>query len=59
MSLPDIVLAARSGFALASSSLTVRRALTRARDELAAGSRRLPMVEVTEDYRFAAAKAAR
>jgi predicted dithiol-disulfide oxidoreductase (DUF899 family) len=35
--------------------LEQEKALTRARDELAAERRRLPMVEVTEDYRFTAA----
>jgi predicted dithiol-disulfide oxidoreductase (DUF899 family) len=34
--------------------LEKEKALTKARDELAAERRRLPMVEVTEDYRFTA-----
>jgi predicted dithiol-disulfide oxidoreductase (DUF899 family) len=51
MSLPEIVsrdewLAARTAL------LEQEKAMTRERDKLAADRRRLPMVEVTEDYRF-------
>ena len=54
MSLPEIVtrdkwIHARVAF------LEREKALTKARDELAAERRRLPMVEVAEDYRFSAA----
>jgi predicted dithiol-disulfide oxidoreductase (DUF899 family) len=54
MSLPDIVSQeewTRARVAL----LEQEKALTKARDELAAARRRLPMVEVTEAYRFTAA----
>ena len=51
MSLPDIVsrdewLAARTAL------LEQEKALTRRRDELSAARRELPMVEITDDYRF-------
>ena len=54
MSLPEIVtrdewLAARTAL------LEQEKELTRRRDELGAERRRLPMVEITEDYRFTAA----
>lgn len=35
--------------------LEQEKAVTKARDDLAAERRRLPMAEVTEDYRFTAA----
>ena len=54
MTLPQIV--SRTEWVEARVALLAReKALTRARDELAADRRRLPMVEVTEDYRFRAA----
>ena len=54
MSLPEIV--TRVEWIRARVALLEReKALTRARDELAAERRRLPMVEVTKDYRFTAA----
>ncbi|HEX9140932.1 MAG TPA: DUF899 family protein, partial [Gaiellaceae bacterium] len=54
MSLPEIV--GREEWIRARVALLEReKALTRARDELAAERRRLPMVEVTKDYRFTAA----
>ena len=54
MSLPEIV--SREEWTRARVALLEQeKALTRARDELAAERRRLPMVEVTEDYRFTAA----
>src|SRR6202161_305487 len=54
MSLPEIV--SREDWMRARVALPEReKVLTRARDELAAERRRLPMVEVTEDYRFTAA----
>ena len=53
MSLPEIV--GREEWTRARVALLEQeKALTRARDELAAARRRLPMVEVTEDYRFTA-----
>jgi len=53
MSLPEIV--SREKWTRARVVLLEReKTLTRARDELAAERRRLPMVEVTEDYRFTA-----
>ena len=53
MSLPETV--SRDEWVRARVALLEReKALTRARDELAAQRRRLPMVEVTEDYRFTA-----
>lgn len=54
MSLPEIV--SHDEWIRARVALLEReKALTRARDELAAERRRLPMVEVTTDYRFTAA----
>ena len=54
MSLPEIV--SREEWTRARVTLLEReKELTKARDELAAQRRRLPMVEVTEDYRFTAA----
>ena len=54
MSLPEI--ANREEWTRARVALLEQeKALTKARDELAAARRRLPMVEVTEDYRFTAA----
>ena len=54
MSLPAIV--SRRDWSRARAQLLEHeKALTKARDELAAERRRLPMVEVTEDYRFTAA----
>ncbi len=54
MSLPEIV--SREAWTRARVALLEQeKALTKARDELAAARRRLPMVEVTEDYRFTAA----
>ena len=54
MSLPEIV--SREEWIRARVALLEReKALTRARDELAAERRRLSMVEVAEDYRFTAA----
>jgi predicted dithiol-disulfide oxidoreductase (DUF899 family) len=54
MSLPEIV--SREEWTRARVALLEKeKALTRARDELAAERRRLPMVEVTEGYRFIAA----
>lgn len=54
MALPEIV--SREEWTRARVGLLEReKALTRARDELSAERRRLPMVEVTEDYRFTAA----
>jgi predicted dithiol-disulfide oxidoreductase (DUF899 family)/membrane protein DedA with SNARE-associated domain len=53
MSLPDIV--SREEWTRARVALLEReKALTKARDELSAERRRLPMVEVTENYRFTA-----
>jgi len=54
MSLPEIV--GREAWIRARVALLEQeKALTKARDELAAARRRLPMVEVTQDYRFTAA----
>ena len=54
MSLPEIV--TRDKWIHARVALLEReKALTKARDKLAAERRRLPMVEVAEDYRFSAA----
>jgi predicted dithiol-disulfide oxidoreductase (DUF899 family) len=54
MSLPEIV--SREEWVRARVALLEReKALTRARDELAAARRRLPMVEVAKDYRFTGA----
>ncbi len=54
LSLPEIV--TRDKWIHARVALLEReKALTKARDELAAERRRLPMVEVAEDYRFSAA----
>jgi len=54
MSLPDVV--GREAWIQARVSLLEQeKAVTRARDDLAAERRRLPMVEVTEDYDFTAA----
>jgi predicted dithiol-disulfide oxidoreductase (DUF899 family) len=54
LSLPEIV--TRDNWIRARVALLEReKALTKARDELAAERRRLPMVEVAEDYRFSAA----
>ena len=54
MSLPEIV--TRDRWIHARVTLLEReKALTKARDKLAAEHRRLPMVEVAEDYRFSAA----
>jgi predicted dithiol-disulfide oxidoreductase (DUF899 family) len=54
LSLPKIV--SREEWTRARVALLEQeKALTKARDELAADRRRLPMVEVTEDYRFTAA----
>ena len=54
MSLPEIV--SRDEWLHARVALLEQeKALTKARDALAAERRRLPMVEVTEDYRFTAA----
>lgn len=51
MSLPEVV--SREAWLRARVALLEReKALTRARDALAADRRRLPMVEVTDDYRF-------
>ena len=51
MSLPDIV--SRDEWLAARTALLEReKALTRRRDELSAARRELPMVEITEDYRF-------
>jgi predicted dithiol-disulfide oxidoreductase (DUF899 family) len=57
MILPEIV--SRSEWTRARVELLDQeKALTRARDGLSAARRRLPMVEVTEDYRFTAADGA-
>jgi len=54
MSLPEIV--SREQWTRARTRLLEReKALTRARDDVAAERRRLPMVEVTQSYRFTAA----
>ncbi|MFZ0217099.1 MAG: DUF899 domain-containing protein [Candidatus Dormiibacterota bacterium] len=54
MSLPEI--ASREEWTRARIALLEKeKALTKARDDLAAERRRLPMVEVTEDYRFTGA----
>jgi len=54
VSLPEIV--SREEWTRARVALLEQeKALTKARDELVADRRRLPMVEVTEDYRFTAA----
>jgi len=54
MSLPEIV--SREEWTRARVELLEQeKQLTKARDELAAARRRLPMVEVAEDYRFTAA----
>jgi predicted dithiol-disulfide oxidoreductase (DUF899 family) len=54
MGLPEIV--SREEWIRARVALLEReKALTRARDELAAERRRLPMAEVAKDYRFIAA----
>ncbi|HEY5430485.1 MAG TPA: DUF899 family protein, partial [Solirubrobacteraceae bacterium] len=54
MSLPEIV--SRAEWIRDRVTLLEReKALTKARDELAAQRRRLPVVEVTADYRFTAA----
>ena len=54
MTLPDIV--SREEWTRARVALLEQeKALTTARDALAAERRRLPMVEVNEDYRFTAA----
>jgi hypothetical protein len=54
MSLPEIV--SRDEWIRARVALLEReKALSKARDELAAERRRLPVVEVTEGYRFTAA----
>ena len=54
MGLPEIV--TRDEWIRTRVALLEReKALTKARDEVAAERRRLPMVEVTEDYRFTAA----
>src|SRR6185295_13770951 len=51
MTLPDI--ATRDEWLAARTALLAKeKELTRARDALNAERRRLPMVEVTEDYRF-------
>lgn len=53
MSLPDVV--SREEWTRARLALLEReKSLTKARDELAAERRRLPMVAVTEEYRFTA-----
>jgi predicted dithiol-disulfide oxidoreductase (DUF899 family) len=54
LSLPEIV-SSEEWIRARVALLAREKALTRARDELAAERRRLPMVEVTEDYRFIAA----
>ena len=54
MSLPDIV-SSEEWIRARVDLLEREKALTKARDALAAERRRLPMVEVTEDYRFTAA----
>ena len=51
MSLPEIVGAGEWREARV-ALLEKEKAMTRARDELSAERRRLPMVEVTKDYRF-------
>ena len=51
MSLPEIVSAAEWRDARV-ALLEKEKAMTRARDELSAERRRLPMVEMTKDYRF-------
>ena len=51
MSLPEIVSAAEWREARV-ALLEKEKAMTRARDELSAERRRLPMVEITKDYRF-------
>jgi predicted dithiol-disulfide oxidoreductase (DUF899 family) len=51
MSLPEIVSAAQWREARI-ALLEKEKAMTRARDELSAERRRLPMVEITKDYRF-------
>ena len=57
MSLPEVV--SREEWIRARVALLEReKALTRARDELAAERRRLPMVEVAKDYRFTGRTAA-
>jgi predicted dithiol-disulfide oxidoreductase (DUF899 family) len=54
MSLPEIV--DREQWTRARVALLEQeKAMTKARDEVSAARRRLPMVEVTEDYRFTAA----
>ena len=51
MSLPEIV--TREQWAAARTELLAReKQMTKARDELSAARRRLPMVEMTKDYRF-------
>ena len=52
MSLPEIVTPRASGAPRAIALLEKEKAMTRARDELSAERRRLPMVEITKDYRF-------
>jgi predicted dithiol-disulfide oxidoreductase (DUF899 family) len=54
MTLPEIVTPVQWRAARV-ALLEKEKELTRARDELSAARRRLPMVEVTEDYRFTAA----
>ena len=51
MSLPEIVSAAEWRAARV-ALLAKEKAMTRARDELSAERRRLPMVEITKEYRF-------
>ena len=51
MSLPEIVSPERWREARV-ALLEKEKAMTRARDELSAERRRLPMVEMTKDYRF-------
>ena len=51
MALPEIV-SQQEWTAVRTELLQAEKEMTRARDALTAARRRLPMVEVTEDYRF-------
>ena len=51
MSLPEIV-SPQEWRAAREALLEKEKALTRARDELSAERRRLPMVEIAKEYRF-------
>ena len=51
MGLPEIV-SQQEWVSARTSLLTAEKEMTRARDALIAARRRLPMVQVTKDYRF-------